>query len=285
MNRRPSCGSAGRAFTLVELMAVIAVVTILLSLLVPTVTAARRAAYRVVSAGNQRSLGQGVIMFAGGNRGKIPPSRVLDEFPLDLSELMRVYVPPIELGDNGGFSGKFAHNSLTPGERYMAQLQLGNTDFGWDGLGHLFRGNFISEPKVFYSPAHSGDHQYEDIKDQWMHPDSGRLPEQTIYSNFHYVGDRDEFGRDIKLDRNPERVIIADGLRTCQDMNHNDGLNLLWADNSVHWFSCPALFKHLSIMPRGADQPPKRKQNDIIRSIFNGTLVEQLNKYQFDPNT
>ena len=266
-------------------MAVIAVVAILLAMLVPTVTAARRAAFRVVSAGNQRSLGQGIIMFAGGNRGKIPPSRVLDEAPLDLAELMRVYVPPMELGNDGGHASKFGHNSMTPGERYMAQIQLGNVDFGWDGLGHLYRGNFIGEPKVFYSPAHTGNHQFEELKDEWMHPDSGRLSEQTIYCNYHYVGDRDEFGRDIKLDRNPERVIIADGLRTRMDINHHDGLNLLWADNSVHWYSCPGLFQHLASTPRGFDQPPKPKQNDIIRSIFNGTLVEQLNKYQFDPNT
>jgi hypothetical protein len=52
----------------------------------------------------------------------------------------------------------------------------------------------------------------------------------------------------------------------------------------VHWFPCSGLFQHLDPMPRNADDPPKQKQNEIIRSVFNGTLLQQLKQYELDPN-
>ena len=173
----------------------------------------------------------------------------------------------------------------TPSGLYEAHLNIGDLDFGWDGLGHLYRGRFISAPGVFYSPSHSGNHPYEDLKDLWTHPDTMQVPNETIYSNFHYVGHLDENDQVIKLYYDSSRILIVDGLRTRMDLNSRDGINVLWVDNSVHWRSCPGLFRHLDPAPRGADQPPKDKQNEIIRSIFNGRLLEQLKKYEIDPNS
>ncbi|MCH2135082.1 MAG: type II secretion system GspH family protein [Phycisphaerales bacterium] len=270
-----------RGFTMVELIAVIAIVGLLLAILMPTVTAARRAAYRVVSAGNMRTLGQGIIMWSGGNDSRIPPSRVLEEDPLDLSELMRAYQPE-KFGAHEDRPGGFENASITPGERYLAYLEEEQFHFGWDGLGHLFRGHFIAESSVFYSPAHWGDHPYDRYAEDWMHPDSGHLPEVTIYTNYHYCGHLDEFGREITLRRNPDRALIVDGLRSRTDMSHRNGLNMLWADNSVHWKANSNLFRHLQLVPRGEDEQPKQKQNEIIRSVFNGTLQEQLKRYDDD---
>lgn len=267
-----------------ELLAVIAVVSILLAMLVPSVTAARQAAYRVVSAANQRTLGQGIIMWAGGKDSELPHSRVFEENPLDLAELMRVFEPEVEADDDVR-PGGYQQDMMTPGDRYMAHLNAGEIDFGWDGLGHLYRGYFVSDPAVFYSPAHSGDHPFEELEDLWVHPDTRQVPDSTIYANYHYVGHLDEDGRDIKLHDDSERILIVDGLRTRMDLNGRDGINVLWVDNSVHWRSCPGLFHHLDPTPRGADEPPKGKQNDIIRSVFNGTLLEQLKKYELDPNS
>ena len=122
-----------KGFTLVELMAVMACVSLLLTILLPSLTAARAAAYRVISAGNQRTLGQGIVMFAGGKRGRIPPSRVLIEDPLDLAELMRVYEPTF--GNFVGTEGGDAVAQLTPGDVYRNRYAIDTCDvrLGWIG--------------------------------------------------------------------------------------------------------------------------------------------------------
>ncbi|MAE61135.1 MAG: hypothetical protein CMJ49_07245, partial [Planctomycetaceae bacterium] len=53
-----------RAFTLVELLVVVAIIAVLLSLLLPGLAAARRQTNRVVCASNQRSFGEALHMYA-----------------------------------------------------------------------------------------------------------------------------------------------------------------------------------------------------------------------------
>lgn len=266
-----------KGFTLVELMAVMACVSLLLTILLPSLTAARAAAYRVISAGNQRTLGQGIVMFAGGKRGRIPPSRVLIEDPLDLAELMRVYEPTFSnfVGTEGGD----AVAQLTPGDVYRNRYAIDSAMYGWDGLGHLYFGGFVTEPSVFYSPSHSGDHPYEHYVDSWIHQDTGLLPaDHTIYSNFHYVGHLNGDRTEIRLEQSYKRVLVTDGLRTRSDMNHPTGMNMLWADTSVHWLSCSPLADQLPESPRSMGEPVKPRYNDLIRSIFDGTFEEELHK-------
>ena len=273
-----------QGFTIVELMAVMACVSLLLTILLPSLSAARSAAYRVISAGNQRTLGHGLVMFAGGSNGRIPPSRVLLEDPLDLAELQRVYEPSFDnfvgVGDNN------ATDQLTPGDVYRNRFAIDSAMYGWDGLGHLFFGNFVSEPSVYYSPSHRGDHDYERYEDSWIHQDMGILPaDHTIYGNYHYIGHLNADRSEIRLEHDAARVLITDGLRTQWDMNHATGLNTLWADCSVHWVSCVSLFNLLPANPRGMDEPPKGRQNDLIRSIFDGYFEQELRKQRaFDTN-
>jgi prepilin-type N-terminal cleavage/methylation domain-containing protein/prepilin-type processing-associated H-X9-DG protein len=61
-----------RAFTLVELMVVIAIVGMLVGLLIPAVQASRATARRTQCANNLRQIGLGIHMFANSNHGRFP---------------------------------------------------------------------------------------------------------------------------------------------------------------------------------------------------------------------
>ncbi len=73
--RRSSRGresSRRRAFTLVELLVAIGIISILIAVLLPALRVAREAGQQVKCLSNMRQLGMAMVMFASDNRGQMP---------------------------------------------------------------------------------------------------------------------------------------------------------------------------------------------------------------------
>lgn len=76
MNRSPSCLFKRAAFTLIEVLVVVAICLILISILLPALKSARDMGKQIACAGNMRQLGQGSIMYADASAGWFPCSSV-----------------------------------------------------------------------------------------------------------------------------------------------------------------------------------------------------------------
>ncbi len=123
------CHPRRRGFTLVELLVVIGIIAVLISILLPTLTAARQSAVRAACLSNQRQLVLALQMYAAqSKKGSLPPQL---------------------LGVDDYQSNYCYHPAFTTGE-YIGQRLSAD---GYVGLGYLVRSKYIKEPRCFYCPG------------------------------------------------------------------------------------------------------------------------------------
>lgn len=221
-----------RAFSLVELIVVLAVTILLTGLLFPSLSFVRENVHRVVSSSNLRQIGLATAMYDRDYDNRLPYSYVLEELDQP-EELMVVHLD------------------------YPDQ---------WDGLGLLYEYRYCDSVSVFYNPAYTGTHHEDAHATDWLMPDQRR-----IYSNYHYAGHREWEGphpRKLRsLDQGRELVLATDGLRTASDFSHEIGMNILRGDGSVSFREDPEIITYL---PAAVDAGAATNFHGIWRSVIEG---------------
>lgn len=211
-----------------------AVIAVLIALLAPSLSSVRQAAHQVVCRSNVRQLGFGIFIFAEHNRDRMPPSEVWN--------------PDLDPGSD------------RPWDTVTLRLgsQYGSMAGQWDGLGRLFSEDYLPAPKIFYCPAHRGEHRYVDAASSWL---GGTV---EIVGNYQYraCGPRriaSQSGPQLPTTTllaqvDPRAAIVTDSLRTKADFSHQVGANILRASQSVEWYPDSGRVI-VGLLPKDALQP------------------------------
>lgn len=236
-------------FSLLELLIVIAVSVVLAGLLFPALANLRENAYRVVCASNQRQIGIAMMMYER-DYSSLPYSRVLTSRAAEPRHL--------DLANLGGEMS---------GDRFES----------WDGVGRLFAAGYCRAPNCFYCPSHKGQHRIDRELEDWYF-----LNGEPIYTNFHYSGHIDwvtGHPRDLSRVNQADRhlVLLTDGLRSLNSLNHADGLNMLMGDGSVRWRE--SLNDIENLIPLRDDQALTNAQERNYREIWG--IIESDDSHGF----
>jgi competence protein ComGC len=189
-------------FTLLDILVAIAVISLLIAILSPTLGKVQETSRRVVCASNLRQFGLGMQMYADDSRGSVPPSAFLAQGSGEQAEMMTVRLPP--------------------------DHRLRMTRNGWDGLGILYRTSYLKTPGIYYCPSHHGEHPFDRYADAWARSAG------EIVGNYHFRG-QDADGLTNLYMMLTNSALAADGMRTLDDYNHKIGLNVLRVGGHVAW--------------------------------------------------
>ncbi len=223
------------AFSLVDVLVSMAVIAILISLLIPSLSGVRAVVEKVMCASNVHQHAIAIALYSDANDGHIPASHFLD------SASYRIAVRPLEATDR------------------------------WDGLGLLYRDDYLDTGEIFYCPGHTGQHPWRKYEQAWDQPNG------EIMVNYQYRASHQDRPGQIRtrlFEMRPGVSIIADTLEDQTRLNHPNGANVLRADYSVAWFDDSAgTLKSNLPTPQDNARLKHRKVNQawsILDSVQNG---------------
>jgi prepilin-type N-terminal cleavage/methylation domain-containing protein len=172
----PGRRSAGRGFTLVELLIVIGIIVLLIAILLPALSTARESANRVACANNLRQMGQFVILFANDHNGRVPEAQdtpasgaggwmptwmyTKDYFVLvdDYGANQRLFICPsspladqgpsaFPYGEGSELAARASTDSLPDNPKTVAEGEEDLTEY-WVGFGYVWMGRNIQETEA-----------------------------------------------------------------------------------------------------------------------------------------
>lgn len=211
-----------RGLTLVELLVTIAIVSILMSLLLPGLSQAQAAARRIVCAANEAHIGIGLTIDADQNNQRLVRSWFAETGRT--SETMAATI------------GNFSALNMTS----SAEPPLPSADGQrWDGLGKLaYRGSAcLDSHQCLYCPCHRGEFTLESEQEAYRFK-TADSPNRRYFTNYQYSGHLRPDGDPKSLARlSSLDALVSDGFRTRIDINHGHGGNVLRGDLSVDWWA------------------------------------------------
>lgn len=218
-----------------------------MGLLMPGLRAAREGALRIQCASNMRQIGIAIYAYAF-QHDDILPATIFDD---DREH----YRPGEMMALTTGLMTPTGNEAPTPAD--------------WDGLGRLLL--FLDTPRALYCPCHHGEHPWDHYADAIY-----KGSEERLFCNYHFIGDT--VVSEVESDNGARRrlfqlekgdIIVADGMRTPSDLNHNDGANVLRADGSVLYWYDHAFRMRNAFAETAADESPVPARYEEIWKIFN----------------
>lgn len=199
---------------MIDLMVSLAIVGILIALMFPAISMVRESTRKVICASNLRQVGLGISMFSQDRGDQIPDSVFLPDWARQSTYT------------EGSFDRM--DTLLLPRDEFPEFL--GSTK-RWDGLGKLFKEDYVNASNTFYCPSHTGNFTLEEATDRWQNPNGA----PQIVANYLFRGMGPD-GQRTLYQIDPTAALVTDTLRSFYDLNHESGFNVLQSGLAVVWY-------------------------------------------------
>lgn len=248
MTRASSPGRSVRGFSIIDLMVSIAVMAVLISILLPVLKGVQETAREVACRSNVRQLGLSTMMYAEANSG--------DVMPISSNVRRPGANTPVTTADS-----TILRTAVTPGPNGEDIDPM----IGWEGLGVLFREEFVTTPQIFYCPSQKGETRFSAFASRWAGEPG------VIVGNYQYRAQAPHsYGGVTRVlsAMRPSASLMADSLLSRTEMNHPTGANILRANLSVSWFEGTASL--YEFLPQGGPVQTAQSIDRLWESLDRG---------------
>ncbi len=236
------------AFTLVELLVVVAIIALLVSILLPALSKAREEAKRVMCTNNVRQNGLGIALYAQDNKDKLFPMYKISED--------KYYAPGTAADTSTTIATK--PQPWNTGRAYFYGKSIGPNKYKPYHFALLYEQDYLADPQVFYCPGRkrktSGvsvyyyDYTADDTK-QWgtyFPTFSGSQDVFVRVSYDYWIYDK------VHITDLSKKPIVFDELHHWGGLAHTKkgrgsdptGLSVLFGDGHVNFCTDPDIFSN-----------------------------------------